>query len=104
MRPTRFWDRVRIRHDALGPLMDDPEPARCVTAPGRWIISAPPVGARFRGTVRVQMKAPWTDPSSRLTGLSREELLSRLSKNLPEAVDKYTPEGRIPTATELAKS
>jgi uncharacterized protein YidB (DUF937 family) len=27
-----------------------------------------------------------------------------LSKNLPEAVDKYTPEGRIPTATELAKS
>jgi uncharacterized protein YidB (DUF937 family) len=41
---------------------------------------------------------------SRHTGLSREELLSRLSKNLPEAVDKYTPEGRIPTATELAKS
>jgi uncharacterized membrane protein YeaQ/YmgE (transglycosylase-associated protein family) len=38
---------------------------------------------------------------SRHTGLSREELLSRLSKNLPEAVDKYTPEGRIPTATEL---
>jgi uncharacterized protein YidB (DUF937 family) len=41
---------------------------------------------------------------SRHTGLSREELLSRLSKNLPEAVDKYTPEGRIPTATEFAKS
>jgi uncharacterized protein YidB (DUF937 family) len=41
---------------------------------------------------------------SRHTGLSREELLSRLSENLPEAVDKYTPEGRIPTATELAKS
>jgi uncharacterized protein YidB (DUF937 family) len=41
---------------------------------------------------------------SRHTGLSREELLSRLSKNLPEAVDKYTPEGRIPTATELSKS
>jgi uncharacterized protein YidB (DUF937 family) len=31
------------------------------------------------------------------TGLSREEILSRLSKNLPEAVDKYTPDGRIPT-------
>jgi uncharacterized protein YidB (DUF937 family) len=31
------------------------------------------------------------------TGLSREELLSRLSKNLPEAVDRYTPEGRLPT-------
>lgn len=31
------------------------------------------------------------------TGLSRDELLSRLSKELPHAVDKYTPEGRIPS-------
>jgi uncharacterized protein YidB (DUF937 family) len=30
------------------------------------------------------------------TGLSREELLSRLSKILPEAVDKMTPDGRLP--------
>jgi uncharacterized protein YidB (DUF937 family) len=30
------------------------------------------------------------------TGLSREELLSRLSKVLPEAVDKLTPDGRLP--------
>ena len=40
---------------------------------------------------------------SKLTGLPREEILSRLSKRLPEAVDKYTPEGRVPTATELSK-
>jgi uncharacterized protein YidB (DUF937 family) len=38
---------------------------------------------------------------SQQTGLSREEILARLSKNLPEAVDKYTPQGRIPTAAEL---
>ena len=38
------------------------------------------------------------------TGLSREELLSRLSKNLPEAVDKYTPEGRIPAPAEFSPS
>jgi len=31
------------------------------------------------------------------TGLSREELLARLSTRLPEAVDKYTPDGRLPT-------
>ncbi len=31
------------------------------------------------------------------TGLSREEILARLSKDLPQAVDQYTPEGRIPT-------
>ena len=41
---------------------------------------------------------------SQQTGLSREELLSRLSKNLPEAVDKYTPEGRIPAAGDFSRS
>jgi uncharacterized protein YidB (DUF937 family) len=41
---------------------------------------------------------------SQQTGLSREELLSRLSKNLPDAVDKYTPEGRIPTAADFSRS
>ena len=30
------------------------------------------------------------------TGLSQEELLARLSRELPSAVDKYTPEGRVP--------
>jgi len=30
------------------------------------------------------------------TGLSQEELLTRLSRELPSAVDKYTPYGRIP--------
>jgi uncharacterized protein YidB (DUF937 family) len=33
---------------------------------------------------------------SQQTGLSREELLARLSKELPDAVDKYTPDGRLP--------
>ena len=41
------------------------------------------------------------DALSQQTGLSREEILARLSKNLPEAVDKYTPQGRIPTVAEL---
>jgi uncharacterized protein YidB (DUF937 family) len=30
------------------------------------------------------------------TGLSQEELLTRLSRELPSAVDKYTPDGHIP--------
>jgi uncharacterized protein YidB (DUF937 family) len=30
------------------------------------------------------------------TGLSRQELLARLSRELPDAVDRYTPEGRLP--------
>jgi uncharacterized protein YidB (DUF937 family) len=41
---------------------------------------------------------------SKQTGLSREELLARLSRELPVAVDKYTPEGRLPTVTDVARS
>lgn len=33
---------------------------------------------------------------SQQTGLSREDLLSRLSRELPQAVDRYTPDGRVP--------
>ena len=33
---------------------------------------------------------------SQKTGLSENELLSRLAQALPEAVDKYTPDGRLP--------
>lgn len=30
------------------------------------------------------------------TGLAREEILARLSKQLPGAVDRYTPDGKVP--------
>jgi uncharacterized protein YidB (DUF937 family) len=34
------------------------------------------------------------------TGLSREELLSRLSRDLPRVIDDHTPHGRIPREDE----
>ena len=40
---------------------------------------------------------------SQQTGLSREDLLSRLTRELPTAVDKFTPEGRLPTEDEAAR-
>lgn len=40
---------------------------------------------------------------SQHTGLSREELLSRLTRELPDAVDKFTPEGRLPTEEEASR-
>jgi uncharacterized protein YidB (DUF937 family) len=40
---------------------------------------------------------------SQQTGLTREELLSRLTRELPTAVDKFTPEGRLPTEEEAAR-
>lgn len=37
------------------------------------------------------------------TGLSHDELISRLTHELPAAVDKFTPEGRLPTEAEAAR-
>lgn len=33
------------------------------------------------------------------TGLSQQEILDRLSRELPTAVDKYTPDGRLPSSS-----
>ena len=44
------------------------------------------------------------DTLSKQTGLAREDLLSRLCRELPDAVDKYTPQGRLPTEAELSRS
>ena len=38
------------------------------------------------------------------TGLSREELLSRLTTTLPEVVDKSTPDGHLPDTTDASRS
>ena len=40
---------------------------------------------------------------SQETGLSKEELLSRLTRDLPAAVDKFTPDGRLPNEAEAAR-
>jgi uncharacterized protein YidB (DUF937 family) len=36
------------------------------------------------------------DALAQQTGLSPDELLARLSRELPTAVDRYTPDGRLP--------
>jgi len=43
------------------------------------------------------------DTLAQHTGLSREELLSRLTRDLPAAVDKFTPDGRLPTVEEAGR-
>ena len=43
------------------------------------------------------------DSLSQHTGLSRDELLSRLTRELPDAVNEFTPQGRVPTETEAAR-
>ena len=43
------------------------------------------------------------DQLAKQTGLSRDELLSRLKTVLPTAVDKLTPQGRLPTQEETSQ-
>jgi uncharacterized protein YidB (DUF937 family) len=43
------------------------------------------------------------DTMARHTGLSREDMLSGLSRELPSAIDELTPDGRVPTADEASR-
>jgi uncharacterized protein YidB (DUF937 family) len=38
------------------------------------------------------------------SGMSRQDLLEGLSQNLPEVVNQLTPDGRVPTEQEMARS
>ena len=40
---------------------------------------------------------------SQHTGLSRDELLAGLSRELPGAIDELTPDGRVPTPDEASR-
>ena len=44
------------------------------------------------------------DTLARETGMNRDQLLSKLSAELPQVVDRLTPQGRVPTAQEAAVS
>jgi len=44
------------------------------------------------------------DTLSRQTGLPHNELLARLSRELPNAVDNYTPQGRVPTEADFQRA
>jgi uncharacterized protein YidB (DUF937 family) len=67
-----------------------------------WVSTGP--NQQLRPDQLEQAIGPETlDTLSQHTGLSREELLSRLTRDLPAAVDKFTPAGRLPTEEEAAR-
>lgn len=57
------------------------------TGPNKTI-SPPDVKSAIGGDVLAALE--------KQTGLPQEEILARLSRELPDAVDKYTPDGRLP--------
>jgi uncharacterized protein YidB (DUF937 family) len=53
--------------------------------------------------VSVALGGDVVDELSRRTGLSRDQVVTELARMLPNAVDKLTPEGRLPTRQEIMR-
>jgi uncharacterized protein YidB (DUF937 family) len=79
----------------LGSLLDSFRQSGQGDAADSWVSKGPnkPVEAP---QIKQAIGADVLKELSQQTGLSEEEILSRLSQRLPEAVDKYTPDGRLP--------
>ncbi|MFZ5710545.1 MAG: YidB family protein [Pseudomonadota bacterium] len=67
-----------------------------------WVAHGPnrPIGPE---DVESVVGSSTVEDLARRTGLSRDELLRRLASVLPDAVDRLTPAGRIPSADEAAR-
>lgn len=79
----------------LGELVDQFKTTGHADKAQSWI-STGPNDAIDEGQMETALGPDLVDGLVRQTGLSRQELLARLSKMLPEAVDKLTPEGMLP--------
>ncbi|HEY8333132.1 MAG TPA: YidB family protein, partial [Tardiphaga sp.] len=52
------------------------------------------------GDLANALGADQIDQLTSRTGMSRDQLLSELSNELPDAVNEFTPDGRLPTDDE----
>lgn len=82
-------------HDGLSDLLDNFRNAGHGPVADSWVGTGPnqQIGAP---DLERSIGADTLDQLARQTGLTREEILSRLSRELPNAVDRYTPDGRLP--------
>jgi uncharacterized protein YidB (DUF937 family) len=94
---TESGDPLKTLQGGLAEVIDRFRNAGQATAADSWVGKGPnqPITANHTESA---LGPDVIDMLVRQTGLSREELLSRLSKVLPEAVDKLTPDGRLPAA------
>jgi uncharacterized protein YidB (DUF937 family) len=54
------------------------------------------------GDLASALGADQIDSLASQSGLSRDELLAGLSRHLPDVIDHLTPEGRLPTESEIS--
>jgi uncharacterized protein YidB (DUF937 family) len=81
---------------ALGDVLDRFRNAGAGSKVDSWVSSGPnqPVEPQ---EVEAAIDDETLSSLSQQTGLSREELIARITRDLPEAVDKMTPNGELPS-------
>jgi uncharacterized protein YidB (DUF937 family) len=84
-----------ILNEGLGGLVDQFKQSGQGDLADSWVGKGPnqPVST---GQLETAIGSDVLSDLAERTGLSREEILSRLSRDLPGAVDGLTPEGRVP--------
>jgi len=86
----------------LGDLMDQFKSSGNGDKVERWVQDGPDDGIDEADLERT-LGADTIATLEQRTGLSKQELLQRLARTLPGAVDRFTPEGRLPTETEASR-
>lgn len=84
----------------LGDLMDTFKKSGQADVADSWVTPGVPTKGLTPNQVEQAIGADNLEELSRRTGLSRDELLSRLATAIPENVDRMTPEGKFPTEDE----
>jgi uncharacterized protein YidB (DUF937 family) len=90
----------RVLIDGLGELVDRFKQSGYGEAAESWVGTGP---NRFMTPAQLEQAIgpEVLDTLSKQTG-SKDDLLGRLSRSLPNAVDSYTPEGRLPAQATQA--
>ena len=91
-----------ILSGGLGGLMDHFDGAGQGAKAQSWVKDGPneEIGA---DDLEKTLGADTIEALQQQTGLSKQELLDRLSKTLPAAVNQLTPQGRLPTESEASR-
>jgi uncharacterized protein YidB (DUF937 family) len=84
----------------LGDLMDSFKQSGQGEVADSWVNPSVPTKGLTPPQVEQAIGTENIEELTRRTGLSREELLSRLATAIPDTVDKLTPNGRMPNDDE----
>jgi uncharacterized protein YidB (DUF937 family) len=100
-RSGRRWNRRRHRQWRLTELFKRLEQNGLGDAGRSWVGTGPNQ-AVTPASLEKAAGADTLDALARETGIARDELLRRLTAELPHDVDELTPQGRIPSVDETS--